>query len=37
MCCPIISVISKKELYLIPEKMPPKRYDGNAGNLEIPL
>jgi len=26
MCCPIMSVIFGKELYLIPQKMPPKRY-----------
>jgi len=26
MCCPIMSVIFEKVLYLIPLKMPPKRY-----------
>jgi len=26
MCCPIMSVIFGKGLYLVPQKMPPKRY-----------
>jgi hypothetical protein len=26
MCCPIMSVIFGKALYLIPQKIPPKRY-----------
>jgi len=37
MSCPIMSVIFGKVLYLIPRKMPPKRYDGRRGYLEIPL
>ena len=36
MYCPIMSVIFGKALYLIPQKMPPKIYDGRAGNFEIP-
>jgi hypothetical protein len=32
-----MSGIFGKGLYLIPQKMPPKIYDGRAGNFEIPL
>jgi len=37
MSCPIMSGIFGKALYPIPIKIPPKRYDGSAGNFEIPL